>query len=228
MCLPITGCTFKIIITLFLNGSDGYKHKRWELMMYCSICGKQANDEAIVCTQCGCSLYSIPQGKAKYCSHCGSEVNPEAIVCMSCGCAIYSTINKTGKGLWQNTTTNSPQELVDTITQRIHINGIIWIVIAVIQILVGISFRWGVLIVGILNLFSALSDLKFSKNYSTKPVGLINRVKPIVGAIIVLVYNLLIGGVIGVAGSIYYLVGVRQYVLENESVFQDIEEKYIG
>jgi len=193
--------------------------------MYCSICGKEANDEAIVCIHCGCSLKSIGQGKARYCSHCGSEVNSEAVVCVKCGCAIYTVRPKQGGGLWQSTA-NSPQELVDTISQRIHINGIIWIVIAVLQILMGLTLQWLVLIVGILNLLSALSDLKFAKEYASKPVGLIKRVKPLTGTIIILVYNLLVGGVIGVAGSIYYLIAVRQFVLENENSFADLEQKF--
>lgn len=194
--------------------------------MFCSICGKEANNEAIVCINCGCSLNSIGKGKAKYCSHCGSEVIPEAVVCVQCGCAIYPTPYQSGSGLWQNQA-NSPDELVNTIAQRIHINGIIWIVIAVIQLFIGLAFQWFVLIVGVLNLLSALADLKFAKEYENKPCGLIKRVKPLTGAIIVLVYNLLIGGVIGVAGSVYYLIAVRQYVMDNEAEFQNIESKYV-
>lgn len=191
--------------------------------MYCSICGEHANDEAIVCVHCGCSLNTVGQGKAQYCSHCGSKVNPEAVICLNCGCAIYSQTSR--NGLRQDT--KPSQELVDTITQRIHINGIIWIVIAIIQIFIGLAFQWVVLIVGVLNLLSALSDLKFAKDFSAKPIGLVKRVKPLVGAIIVLIYNLLIGGVIGVAGSIYYLIGVRQYVLENETSFLNMEERCV-
>ena len=47
--------------------------------------------------------------------------------------------------------------------------------------------------------------------------------KPLTGPIITLIYNLLIGGVIGVAGSIYYFAAVRGYVMENEQAFLELE-----
>ena len=43
--------------------------------------------------------------------------------------------------------------------------------------------------------------------------------------IIVLVYNLLVGGVIGVAGSIYYFVAVRGYIMEHKNEFIDLENE---
>ena len=44
--------------------------------------------------------------------------------------------------------------------------------------------------------------------------------------IITLVYNLIFGGVIGVGGSIYYLVAIRKFVLGNKERFALIEKQH--
>ncbi|MDO4757371.1 MAG: zinc ribbon domain-containing protein, partial [Parabacteroides sp.] len=158
---------------------------------------------------------------ARFCTHCGNEVNENAVVCVKCGCAIPNT----------NTYSNSfvkTNSVVDVISQRIKTNGIIWIVIGVIQIILGISVNWLLLIVGVLNLISSIQDLNYSQSFPKNPVGIVAKVKPLTSSIITLIYNLLIGGVIGVAGSIYYLVAVRGYVLENERTFCEIENQCIS
>ena len=65
-------------------------------MKYCSKCGAELVDEAVVCPKCGCSV--APQAPAqpaqqvskdyKFCSHCGYKVAKEAVVCPNCGCAL--------------------------------------------------------------------------------------------------------------------------------------------
>lgn len=161
---------------------------------------------------------------ARFCTYCGNEVNENAVVCLKCGCAIPK------QGTYSNNQTSnayiSPETLVNTVTQRIKTNSIIWIVIGSLQILIGI-FNWLLLVVGILNLVSAIYDLKFTKSFADKPVGIIAKVKPIGGTIAVLIYNLLIGGVVGVLAVVYYFIAVRSYVLENESTFLEIEQQYI-
>ncbi len=159
---------------------------------------------------------------ARYCTHCGNEVNENAVVCIKCGCAISGIATHNSQVGY---TPSASTSIVDTITQRIKINGIIWIVIAGIQILMGISFNWIFLIVGALNLISSIQNLNYSKNFPNNPVGIVAKMKPLVGAIVVLIYNLIIGGIIGIAGSIYYLVAVRGYVLENEQAFLEIENQ---
>ena len=155
-----------------------------------------------------------------YCQKCGALIHDEAVICVKCGCAVNGGFDI------PRTSNKSYRNLIDTITQRIHINAIIWIVIAVIQILLGLAVYWVLLIIGILNIISAIMDLNFCKQIEQKPVGIVEKVKPLAGPIIVLIYNLLIGGVIGVVGSIYYLVGVRNYVMENEDSFLAIERAY--
>lgn len=57
------------------------------------------------------------------------------------------------------------------------------------------------------------------------PNGIIDKIKPLTVAIIVLIYNIVFGGILGVAGSIYYLVGIRSFVLNNENEFRVLEKQ---
>lgn len=157
-----------------------------------------------------------------YCSRCGNEVDENAVVCVKCGCAISRPQVHTNL----HSAPATSQDIVSTISRRIHTNGIIWCVIGAVQILLGLSASWILLIVGALNLISAIQDINFGKSFPGNPVGIVNKVRPLTGAIITLVYNLLIGGVIGIIGSIYYFVAVRSFVLENEQAFLEIENSH--
>lgn len=153
----------------------------------------------------------------KYCTHCGKQLLDEAVVCPGCGCAVNA--------VYQQPAENS--NIVNTLADRVMINGIIWIVIGALQILFALFVNWFVLIVGILNLISAIKDIQYSTRVKTQPVGVVEKFQPLTGPIIVLVYNLIFGGIIGVVGSVYYLVAVRDLVLTNETVFKEIEQRYI-
>lgn len=157
---------------------------------------------------------------ARFCTHCGNEVNENAVVCIKCGYAIPREQPFTNR---QTSPFSPSQDIVNTIAQRIHTNGIIWIVIAAIQILLGVFANWMFLIVGVLNLVSSIQDINYSKSFPLNPIGIVSKMKPLTGPLITLIYNLLIGGVIGVAGSIYYFVAVRGYVMENEHAFLEVE-----
>ncbi len=109
--------------------------------------------------------------------------------------------------------------VLQTLSQRLNTNGIIWIVIAALQILAGIAFDWFMVVIGVLNIISAIQDMQYSKEVLSNPVGIVARFEPIVWPIITLVYNLIIGGVIGVVGSIYYFVALRGFVMENRMRF---------
>ena len=109
--------------------------------------------------------------------------------------------------------------LLNTLSQRLNTNGIIWLVIGVLQILGGIFINWFLLIVGVLNIISSIQDMQYSKTLLENPNGIVARFEPIIGPIITLVYNLVIGGVIGVVGSIYYFLAIRNFVMENKQFF---------
>jgi len=145
----------------------------------------------------------------KYCSHCGNEMMDEAVVCVKCGCSASLNNNITG----------NQSNLVQQLSDRVKINGIIWLVIGILQVLLGLTVNWVLLIVGALNIVSSVQDLNYSKSVIDSPIGIVDKFKPLTGPIIVLAYNLIFGGLIGVVGSIYYLVGVRNFVLSNENSF---------
>jgi len=147
----------------------------------------------------------------KYCVHCGKELFDEAVICPGCGCPTQQQ-QQSRPGVSHDT-------LIQTVSERFNINGIIWLVIGCLQILIGIFLSWWALIIGVLNIISAVQDMKYSKEVLEYPVGVVEKVRSLVGPIISLIYNLIFGGVIGVAGNIYYLVAIRGYVMENEAAF---------
>ena len=149
-----------------------------------------------------------------FCSKCGKELNDNAKFCDNCGSGLNGTAN-----------INNAKSLLSQLSDRYKINGIIWIVVAAIQVILGITINWICLIVGVLNLISGIQDINFSKSMLVTPNGIIDKIKPLTVAIIVLIYNIVFGGILGVAGSIYYLVGIRSFVLNNENEFRVLEKQ---
>ena len=114
----------------------------------------------------------------------------------------------------------------DTFIKRIKINSTVWIIIAVIQIFLGIYKDMFISIVGIINLYSAFLDLDYVNAYAANSVGIIKKVKSIREIIFMFIYNVVFGAGIGVFGIIFYFVYVRHYVLKNENIFLEIEKQY--
>lgn len=169
----------------------------------------------------------------KYCSNCGRQLLDEAVICPGCGCptGTYTQTQQNGQYQSQNNGWNNPQtaqteNLLRQISERYKINGIIWIVVASLQLIAGFLFNWVLCIIGGLNLFSAIADLNYSKTVITEPKNIVKKVKPLASPIISLVYNLVFGGVIGVAGSIYYLVALRSFILENENQLKQFDDDF--
>lgn len=150
----------------------------------------------------------------KYCNHCGYSLLDEAVICHQCGCAAAPAFK------------NTNQQLLSQLANRTKINGIIWTVIGATQILMGTFFDWWILIVGVLNIITGIKDMNNSSKIPGNPCGIVQAHEPVTGAVITLVYNLLIGGLIGVIGSIYYFVSIRGMVMENKAQFLAMEEAY--
>lgn len=116
--------------------------------------------------------------------------------------------------------------LVRTLSERLKINGIIWIVIAALQILAGLTGAVWTAVIGVLNIVSAVKDINYSKAVLVDPRGIVGSFESLTSPIITLVYNLLIGGIIGIAGSIYYFIALRGFVMENRNAFLSLEANY--
>lgn len=192
-------------------------------MKYCTYCGKEVNAEAVVCTNCGCMPDGQENLKGKYCIYCGEELLDGAVVCIKCGCPVS---NK--KTVF--TTPDTERDLLTELSNRMKINGIIWLIIGICQIVFGfigmfLFDSWFVMIIGVLNIVNAIQDMNFSKQVLEKPLEIVKKFDSIVGPIIVLIYNLVIGGIIGVIGSIYYFVAIRSFVMENKEAFTAIENR---
>ena len=82
-----------------------------------------------------------------------------------------------------------------------------------------------IVVVGVFNLLLGIYDYNLGKKWENEPKDIIKATKPLAVPIIVLVYNILIGGIIGIAGSIYYLIAIRNFVIENESYFAQFDSK---
>lgn len=147
----------------------------------------------------------------RYCQHCGTQLVDNAKFCLNCG-----------KPTAQESVANQ-QELIDKLSSRLKTNGIIWAAVAIIQLVMGLYGNWNLLIVGVLNIISAIINIKNSQRILSNQNGIVKAYEPIVAAIITLAYNLFVGGVIGVLGSIYYLVFVRGFIMENKSRFLAME-----
>lgn len=191
------------------------------------------------CMNCGKEL----DDNIRFCSGCGAEVSGSADVSNN-----STAPNNQGANNYQNSynsqnafnnsnnynaqmpynnafNPNTPESLLRTLSERYKINGIIWFIIAGIQVILGITINWILLIVAALNIVAAVQDLNYSKNILIQPQGIVNKEKPLVGSIAVLVYNLFFGGILGVAGSIYYLVGIRNFVMTNANAFMALEQQ---
>lgn len=191
------------------------------------------------CMNCGKKL----DDNIRFCSGCGAEVSGSADVTNN-----STAPNNQGANNYQNSynsqnafnnsnnynaqmpynnafNPNTPESLLRTLSERYKINAIIWFIIAGIQVILGITINWILLIVAALNIVAAVQDLNYSKNILIQPQGIVNKEKPLVGSIAVLVYNLFFGGILGVAGSIYYLVGIRNFVMTNANAFMALEQQ---
>lgn len=155
----------------------------------------------------------------KYCTKCGKELFDEAVICPGCGCPTEPM------PVHVTSSTTFSHDLLVKLSERMRTNGIIWIVIAVIQIIIGLCGTILPLVIGVLNIISAVKDMNYSKAILEDPRGIVSNFEPITSPIITLAYNLIIGGVIGAAGSAYYFIALRGFVMENKEAFLALENQ---
>ena len=111
------------------------------------------------------------------------------------------------------------KQYTETLSSREKTAAIIWLIIGILQIL---SFAG--IICGVYNVVASISRFKQANLVLTPYAGFVKSYdKWITNIIIGIVFNVIFGGVIGVACSIYDLVAVRGYVLENKETFDEIE-----
>ena len=190
-------------------------------MKYCCYCGTQLSDESKFCHSCGKATIELDSvGKYDF-ESCESGTADNDF------CNQESNFEYTDSGYQSESydveVLGTKRDLVNTLSSRLRLNAILWFIVAGIQIIIGVCGVYFTLIVGVLNIISAINDLKSSRRILENQNGIVRAYEPITGAIITLVYNAVVGGVVGVAGSIYYLVAVRGFVLKNKKCFLDME-----
>jgi len=52
--------------------------------MYCKNCGKEVNEKAVACLNCGMA----PLSEKKFCQECGAETKENQVVCVKCGVSL--------------------------------------------------------------------------------------------------------------------------------------------
>ena len=139
-----------------------------------------------------------------FCQYCGTQLEKAAHFCPNCGAALevkQPTVSEETPG-------TPSTALLTKLSERVKINGIIWIVIAAIQLIIGIVGAWFVLIVGALNLLSAIGNIKYSNRILNDPTNIVKNAEPLISPIITLVYNAVIGGVVGAAACVKLMVTI--------------------
>ncbi len=170
-------------------------------MKYCSKCGKEIMDEAVICPGCGCAV----SGMYSYNDMSRQQTNSQVLL-------------------------KQLQRKLKTETQLWTWIGIAQVVIGIIlfvnaldgEFFIGVPFLlFGVSIV---NLCSAAERKRFIKAIEDKPIGIVKRYEPFYRYVLNFICNFAFGGVIGILGSIYGIM-TRNFVLKNESAFYELEKQ---
>lgn len=112
---------------------------------------------------------------------------------------------------------NDLQSVTKSLSEKEKIGAIIWLVIGILQ-----CFSFVFILSGAWNIYAAITRFKRSNAVLTPWNGIVNTYEnELTGIIISIVINVIFGGVIGVAGGIYDLLVVRDYVLKNKKVFEE-------
>ncbi len=169
----------------------------------------------------------------KFCSKCGREIMDEAVICPGCGCTVSGTYPHNDMK-WQQM---DSKVLLKQLQRKLKTETQLWTWIGIAQAVIGIILFVNALdgeffiglpislfVISIVNLCSSFERKRFSKSINEKPVGIVKRYEPFFSYVFSVAYNLIFGGVIGVAGSIYGIM-TRNYVLKNEVAFSKMEEQ---
>lgn len=174
------------------------------------------------CTKCG---KEIQEGQS-FCNHCGQNQSPSGTP--------FVPQSTAGTG-----------DVVSKLSSKIKIEAYIWLGVAAAQVLIGLGsvimgliylIEWGegfsnilsgilIWVIAVLNVKTALGDLKYSKEILTKPTGIVAKYEPVKSLIITLVYNVVVGAFVGVAGAVFGFI-VRDFVMKNKEAFKKVESEY--
>ncbi len=191
-----------------------------------------------------------------FCPHCAAPLKEESPFCPHCGKAIGSLWQNgaSSDGAASAFTAPSSTEpslpeiddkekkaLLITLGYKERVLGTLWIVVGTLQVLVGAAIA--ILIagaggggfailgcvfigLGIWNLMIGSGWVSNARKIRNVPVGIVARDAPMAKAILNLALNVYLGTV-GVIASLYYLLNVRRFVMQNAAAFLRIEKDYL-
>ena len=211
-------------------------------MAFCSKCGKEINEGAAFCDKCGMAVGGQPTNQQQpiytgqpcqqpyqqqamppyqmygympqknIVQELSEKVNINAIIWLVVACIQY-LIFIYGVILVSSPLLHYVKYFVD----------IFWLICRIFED--GWPYIF-VLAVAIANKVVSAKDFKYSREVICKPVGILGKYFPVGGCVGMLIYNILLGGIIGVAGAIYAFV-LRSFVVNNQQQFAQIEQQYM-
>jgi len=155
-----------------------------------------------------------------FCANCGKPVSETSKFCVECGAPLSTPTQAPQIPHIQNTVpVVNPARVLSTKQQN---DGVIWLVISILQLIIGFIIWWPAFIAGIINIIGAIQSFRKAKKVLTPYPGMVKEYeKQLPGIIIALIWNLIAGGIIGIAGNIYEL-SVRSYALSHKEYFEQI------
>lgn len=161
-----------------------------------------------------------------YCNQCGTNHEDNARFCRACGRAFITPINAIQMQPVSTTYQQSNTLIIEQLSNKEKIAGIIWLVIGCLQILIGLD--WPIIILGIWNIIAAIMRFSRSKKILHPYPGLVDEYKRWLAVIIItLIFNVILGAYIGVAGCIYDFT-IRHFALTNKDEIDAIIRNKAG
>lgn len=127
--------------------------------------------------------------------------------------------------------------LVFQLSEKIKTEATVWRIIAVLQVVIGVAtliinlvegafegalYGGVVLLIAARNFKISKEDMQYAQNVVMQPVGIVAKFEPLSPLIIDLVYNTLVGGLIGVVACVFSFL-TRNFVVSNKQAFNALE-----
>lgn len=195
----------------------------------------------------------------QYCSNCGNQTEDGVKFCKNCGAAldggqVANNMPPNQQGYQQGY--QSPyqayppvQDVLQQLSGKIRTQGIIWMIVCIIQYLAGILYFYAaidcwyggfyvdepvylvmgifMILVAAVNTVLCVTNFKYSQEILQRPIGILNKYMPVGGIIGMIIYNILFGGLVGIVGAIYAFT-VRSFVLTNQMLFAQKEREFMA
>ena len=161
-----------------------------------------------------------------FCTNCGKENDSDAEFCAQCGAKLQVSTSvgvQSDYFSWQhNQGTSINMDVVTTVLKKMETSCTIWMVISILQIIIGIGtlcVGYGIftLALGIWNITQTSKERKNKEYFKDHPEEIYPYFEPREGALIAtLLLNLFLGAVIGCICMAYEL-SIRSYVIKHKN-----------